>query len=230
MRFFIVIISILFLSSPLYSQEQELHSQYLHLDSATSAGSGTHIGNGFVITAAHVPLAMGGLKDITKGKKKPKSPQLENMKMENMKMVWESDGAIGEAVPVYIDEDNDIALLKITGYEQLKSSRIACDADPKVHDVLTTSSFPTNLGRVEDEGRVIGPVVLRDGWRYKTFLMAMNMIPGQSGGALVNKDGNIVGMINAFPMFTSTMGAPSLGIAIPGSAICKSLLKFSEQQ
>ncbi|HYT42968.1 MAG TPA: serine protease, partial [Methylomirabilota bacterium] len=145
---------------------------------------------------------------------------------QDIKMVWESDGATGIASPVYIDEENDVALLKITGYEQLKSSKIACDDDPKVHDVLTTSSFPMNLGRIEDQGRVIGPVVKREGWAYETFLLNMNVVPGQSGGALVNKDGDIVGLIDAFPMISSTFGAPSLAIAIPGSLVCKSLLKY----
>src|SRR6266566_2504953 len=216
MRFIIILLFSLFLISPVFSEE--LHSQYLHLQSTHSGGSGTHIGNGFVITAAHVPLVQGGPREI---KKQIAIPQLQDIKM-----VWDSDGAMGEAIPIYIDQENDVALLKITGYEQLKSSKIACDDDPKVHDILTTSSFPMNLGRIEDQGRVVGPVVKRDGWAYETFLLNMNMVPGQSGGALVNKDGDIVGLMNAFPMISSTFGVPSLAIAIPGSLVCKSLLKY----
>ncbi len=179
MRFIIILLFSLFLISPAFSEE--LHSQYLHLQSALSNGSGTHIGNGFVITAAHVPLAMGGPKE-TPIKKKLK---ILDINPQDIKMVWESDGATGIASPVYIDEENDVALLKITGYEQLKSSKIACDDDPKVHDVLTTSSFPMNLGRIEDQGRVIGPVVKREGWAYETFLLNMNVVPGQSGGDMM---------------------------------------------
>lgn len=170
-------------------------------------GSGVYIGNGRVITAAHVA------KDAPNG---------------HAIVVFR--GNEYDAPVVWFDEVTDTALLsiqsKIVG---MATAKLACEMpDVRVGDAVTAIGNPLWLNNIRTWGRVSGSANYNNGNEDKPSVTAivadLTVVPGNSGGPAFSH-GMLVGITNALlsqQMMMSVVLFPETFI-IPRSVICQQL-------
>ncbi len=125
-----------------------------------------------------------------------------------------SDGRVTRARVVGVDRDTDLAVLRIEG-SQLPAARFAADDALQVGDVVLAIGNPFGIGQ-----RVTMGIVSATGntrlnlLTYDDFIQTDAAInDGNSGGALVNADGELVGINTAVFRF-----GEGIGFAIPAGA------------
>ncbi|MGM4911416.1 trypsin-like peptidase domain-containing protein [Rhizobium sp. 768_B6_N1_8] len=162
-------------------------------------GSGVHIGNGFVITAAHVAS--------------------DNKEVE----LKTTDGKTVKAEVLWVNKAYDIALLRTAGKVGGQSS-LDCRV-PHLGDEIQAAGNPLNLEFVSSFGRIAGNARAADPWR-EVVITDITTVMGQSGGPLFGKDGRVVGIVVGVvpaPLKNGEGYVPSLtgfGTAVPASAVC----------
>jgi len=156
-----------------------------------SLGSGVVMnGEGFVITNHHV---IAGTEDLE---------------------VVLVDGRRAPARLVGTDPDTDVALLRIE-LPELPSIRIGRSDQLEVGDVVLAIGNPFSIGQTVTQGIVSGTGRGQLGLsQFENFIQtdaAINV--GNSGGALVNARGELVGINTAF--FSRRLDSEGIGFAIP---------------
>jgi len=160
---------------------------------AVSAGSGVIVDadEGYVLTNAHV------------------ARNADNIEVTLI------DGRELSAELVGLDEEVDLAVLKLESAEDLTQIRIADSAGLKVGDFVVAIGNPFGLGQTVTSGIVsaLGRTGLGiEG--YENFIQTDASInPGNSGGALVNLNGELVGINTA--ILAPAGGNVGIGFAIP---------------
>lgn len=128
-----------------------------------------------------------------------------------------SDGREARARLVGTDPETDLALLKVD-LERLPAIRLG-DADSlQVGDVVLAIGNPFNVGQTVTSGIVsaLGRTSLGIN-TFENFIQTDAAInPGNSGGALVDADGNLVGINTA--IYSRSGGSLGIGFAIPVSS------------
>jgi len=121
-----------------------------------------------------------------------------------------------EAEIVGQDEQTDVALIKVEADEPLPVVRIGDSKALRIGDRVMAIGNPfgvgqtVTLGIVSALGRSIGLM------QYEDFIQTDAAInPGNSGGALVNMDGELVGINTA--ILSRSGGSQGVGFAIPSS-------------
>jgi serine protease DegS len=147
-------------------------------------------GNGYVITNHHVIAGMEALQVVL------------------------VDGRTAPATLVGTDPDTDIALLKID-LPDLPRIRIGRSDQVQVGDVVLAIGNPFSIGQTVTQGIVSGTGRGQLGLsQFENFIQtdaAINV--GNSGGALVNAKGELVGINTAF--FSRRLDSEGIGFAIP---------------
>lgn len=163
-------------------------------------GSGFHVGNGYVFTAAHV---------------------VDGATMVN---ILADNGAKDEAEVLWVNTARDVALVK------LKTLRPAVDnlscRVPTRGEHVEAKGNPRNLEFVSTWGQVAGSALKLDPW-LQVVPLSVSIVPGQSGGPLYDTSGRVVGM-NVGVMVAQVGFSGSLvgiGYAVPGSVLCDLLAK-----
>ena len=172
----------------------------------SSLGSGVIIdGSGVVVTNDHV---VSGASKI---------------------IVTTPDGRELEADVLGADSENDLAVLKVTA-KNLRPIKLGSTADLMIGETVIAIGNPFGLTNSVTSGilsAVHRPVRGEGGRTYSDFLQTDAAInPGNSGGALVNIDGELVGINTAI-----VGGANTIGFAIPVDRvkrITEDLLRFGE--
>jgi S1-C subfamily serine protease len=157
-----------------------------------SSGSGViyDAGQGFIVTNSHV---IEHAEQIT---------------------VTLTDGRELEAKRVGADPDFDVAIIKVKA-ENLTSIPFADSRELQVGDFVLAIGFPTGMGQTVTSGIVGGLHRNHVGIeQYENFIQTDAAIyPGSSGGALVNLEGDLVGICTAFS--GGGNNNPGMGFAIP---------------
>jgi serine protease Do/serine protease DegQ len=173
-----------------------------------SAGSGVIVdaAKGYVVTNAHV---IEGADEIT---------------------VTLQDNRSFQAEVVGSDPASDVAVLKIPD-EQLVDIRLADSSRAEVGDFVFAVGNPFGLGHTVTSGIV--SALGRSGINpegYEDFIQTDASInPGNSGGALVNLNGELIGVNSA--ILTRGGGNIGIGFAIPSNmvrTIMDQLIEFGE--
>jgi Do/DeqQ family serine protease len=129
------------------------------------------------------------------------------------------DGRTFKAEVVGSDPDTDVAVMRIKA-SNLKAVLLADSSQLKVGDFVVAVGNPFGIGQTVTSGIVsaVGRSGLR-GLGYQNFIQTDASInPGNSGGALVNLNGELVGINTAsFNPRGSMAGNIGLGFAIPTS-------------
>jgi len=181
-----------FLSDPVFNQlfgEQLKRRQRSQTE--TNLGSGVIISaDGYIITNQHV---IDGADEI---------------------LVSLPDGRGSQAVLIGEDRETDIAILHIpiSGLSAIETS----DNQPlRVGDVVLAIGNPLNVGQTVTMGIISATGRNRIGLNtFENFIQTDAAInPGNSGGALVNAQGQLIGINTA--IFSQTSGAQGIGFAIP---------------
>lgn len=115
------------------------------------------------------------------------------------------------------DINADIAVLKIQSSEELKPINISDSNDLKIGDKVLAIGNPYGIGISVSSG-IISATGRDYGNPYLELIQTDAAInPGNSGGALINENGNLIG-INT-KIFSRTGGFQGLGFAIPSNNI-----------
>ncbi|MDO6564049.1 trypsin-like peptidase domain-containing protein [Amphritea sp. 1_MG-2023] len=124
------------------------------------------------------------------------------------------DGREATATVVGNDPDTDLAVLKIN-LPQLPSITISSSANLRVGDVTLAIGNPFGVGQTVTMGIISATGRNQLGLNtYEDFIQTDAAInPGNSGGALINAQGNLIGINTA--IFTRSGGSQGIGFAIP---------------
>ena len=142
-----------------------------------------------------------------------------------------NDGESYPASLIGIDKNTDIAVLKISSKEKLKSINFADSDNLKIGDRVLAIGNPYGIGISVSNG-IISATGRDYGNPYLQLIQTDAAInPGNSGGALVNENGNLVG-INS-KIFSRTGAYQGIGFAIPCYLVVQiatQLIKFGKVQ
>ena len=140
-----------------------------------------------------------------------------------------NDGEITEAILIGADKYSDIAVLKITGFEDLKPIDSAESSNIRVGDEVLAIGNPFGVGKTVTSG-IISATGRDYGNPYLELLQTDAAInPGNSGGALLNEEGNLIGINSS--IYTKTGTYSGIGFAIPSEKVIQvasELIKFGK--
>ncbi|MES1951250.1 2-alkenal reductase [Salinisphaera sp. S4-8] len=123
-----------------------------------------------------------------------------------------------EAKLIGDDPETDIAVLQIKTDDKLTELPIANSDDLRVGDFVVAIGNPFGLRQTVTSGIVSGLGRHGLGNRYEDFIQTDASInPGNSGGALVNLQGELVGINSA--ILSRTGGNIGIGFAIPSNLV-----------
>jgi serine protease Do/serine protease DegQ len=140
------------------------------------------------------------------------------------------DGTVLDAEIVGSDPATDIAVIKVDA-DGLTEMPIGDSTGARVGDFVIAIGNPFGLGHTVTSGIIsaLGRTgISRDG--YEDFIQTDASInPGNSGGALVNMNGELIGINSA--IFSRSGGNIGIGFAVPteiASSIMRQILDFGE--
>ena len=141
-----------------------------------------------------------------------------------------TDGRILRAKRVGSDPDFDLALIRVPG-DNLPSIPIGDSSKLEVGDIVLAIGYPAALAQSVTSGIVGGLHRTNVGIeQHENFIQTDAAVyPGNSGGALVDVRGDLVGINTAFIGSTSTN--PGVGFAIPvnmSRIIADQILKYGD--
>lgn len=185
----------------------------------TSAGSGFVVtSDGYVVTNRHCVLMYASTGSDT-----PYNP-LESPMSATYKVVFADDKALSADLVAYSNEA-DLALLKIRNYFDITSSSsydpvtLASSSDLFYGDKVYTIGNPEDLGLILTELMVSSPAIkLSSDDAFDSIILDGTINHGNSGGALFDKYGNVVGVIYA-RIEGSSNDVYGIGCAIPLDAL-----------
>lgn len=159
-------------------------------------GSATHIGNGYYITAAHVVKANEAVKIKT------------------------DSGQVGKAEVLWANNKYDIALMR-SGLEGVASADLEC-REPGFGEELEFRGNPLNLEHISTWGKVAGGIKAFPGFWAGVLPIDGAIAPGMSGGAVLDSQGDLVGVnVGVMIMQIGLGGGPAgIGYIVPASVVC----------
>ena len=171
-------------------------------DESNSLGSGVIISaDGYIVTSYHVVAENPNISgsDIT---------------------VTLDNGRTMEARVLATDKDNDLALLKVDA-ENLPALTPIDTSHLKTGDVVLAIGNPRNVGQSVTMG-IISALWSRD----DTFVIQTDAAinPGNSGGALIDVDGNLIGINSS--IVSESGGSEGIGFSIPANNALTLLSKY----
>lgn len=166
----------------------------------TGHGSGVHIGDGYILTAAHVAE-----------------------KAKTVKLRSEGGKAVEGAV-LWVNSAYDIALIK-TDESAFGSSPLSC-SEAQRGETITAMGNPLGIEFVSSTGRIAGKPRKVGPWE-SVFVTDMTIVMGMSGGPVFNEAGEVIG-ITVGVMAASVGFSPSIvgfGYVVPSSVACSLLAR-----
>ena len=141
-----------------------------------------------------------------------------------------TDGRILKAKRLGSDPDFDLAMIKVQA-GNLPSIPFGDSSQLEVGDIVLAIGYPMNMAQSVTSGIVGGLHRTNIGLeQHENFIQTDAAVyPGNSGGALVNIKGDLVGINTAF--ISSTNSNPGVGFAIPvnmSRIIANQILKFGD--
>jgi serine protease Do len=164
--------------------------------STESVGSGVIVSrNGYIVTNNHVVKNSAGLSVTVFTQLGPKRYRGDIVKL---------------------DETLDLALIKISPDEVLKPAPLGDSAQIQIADSVITIGSPFGLDQTVSRGIVSGlrrAVVIESITHDQLIQTDAAINQGNSGGAMVNRDGEVIGVNTA--IYTPTGAFSGIGFAIP---------------
>ena len=137
-----------------------------------------------------------------------------------------NDGEITEAILIGADKYSDIAVLKISGFEDLNPIDSAESSNIRVGDEVLAIGNPFGVGKTVTSG-IISATGRDYGNPYLELLQTDAAInPGNSGGALLNEEGNLIGINSSIYSKTGTYSG--IGFAIPSEKVIQVASELSK--
>ena len=165
-------------------------------------GSGVYIGDGYVLTAAHVADEAGEGGEV----------EIKRKRSEDYTDAW--TGTV-----VWIDKVQDFALVRIKAVlddAHLPAAEVSCDKF-KMQQSVTIVGWPRDLGRIQSQGYVAGAEEKRGPWAHALVVVAPVTFGNSGGPVYDNATGKVAGLA------VGILNGTSLSIVIPTYRICKIL-------
>ena len=127
-----------------------------------------------------------------------------------------------DATIIAKDAEIDVAVLRIdTQGEKLPSLKIAGNDNLEIGDIVLAIGNPFGVGQTVTSGIIsaLGRTNVSDSSSFIQTDAAVN--PGNSGGALVNLDGELIGVNTA--IFSRSGGSNGIGFAIPAKLVARAV-------
>lgn len=179
-----------------------------------SIGSGTIIdSDGTILTCAHVVIGSKGMRALSRGKIG----------------VTLQDGRTYEGTVVNVDLHSDIAIVKINSKTPLPTAKLGSSSKIRPGDWVVALGCPLTLQNTVTAG-IVSCVDRKSsdlglgGVRREYLQTDCAINEGNSGGPLVNVDGEIVGVNNM-----KILGADGLNFAVPVDAVRKIIEHFKDK-
>lgn len=147
------------------TQSEQLPGSTVKVVMAAGHGSGVHIGNGYVLTAAHVL-----------GNGEPK------LKLD--------DGSEQPATVLWQNKGHDVALLRTDA--TMAAAPLSCTALYDGQTIIAKGN-PSQLEFVSSAGRVVGTPREVGPWKV-AVVVDMTIVMGMSGGPTLDAAGRVVGI------------------------------------
>lgn len=155
-------------------------------------GTGVYVGGGLVVTAAHVVDEFVGLDVVTDQK----------------------DSA--SAFVMMVDAQNDIAVLRLRDEVLIAEAPLSCGPSP-IGMTVSAIGNPLERDFATSNGRIAGEALPFGAWA-SVMLLRLSVAPGDSGGPVLDPDGNVVGIVVGQ---IGERGAVSrLALAVPSVVPC----------
>lgn len=172
----------------------------LILETPEGHGSGIYLGNGKVLTAAHVASELdktvGDVRDDQGNK-------------YTYQVLWTS-------------ERFDVAEIQINEPKNIETQTLDCAPNP-IGEKVKIYGNPLNVEFSYTTGEIIGKPTMQKPWNTVVPVDG-TIIPGQSGGAVVDEaTGKTVGVAVGVANFE--MGITGLGFIVPASVVCNIMSK-----
>ena len=186
-----------------------LASSVVYIKTDNGHGSGVNIGNGYILTAAHVVAPPFGT-DL--------SVIDSHRKTHKVEVMW-------------INRKYDVALVRIDHANDVAASHLACHRSLERGENLSFVGNPLQLRDITLYGKVANPAIVSVApWKAVTTVSGQ-LIPGMSGGPAFDVNNDVVGinvgiavMPDAVQGPHGVMGYASMGFAlswiVPSHAIC----------
>lgn len=160
-------------------------------------GSGVYVGDGIVVTAAHV---VGDAKRVT--------CRADDGKSQYCDVLW-------------VDQDYDIAVVIPHVPDYFRAARLDCRT-PKVGETVTAWGNPMGVEFITMHGYVSGDQrAAEPNWK-SVIVTDMTTIGGMSGGGTFDADGEVIAItVGVMSMGKAADGG--LGFAVPAADVCKLL-------
>jgi serine protease Do len=160
-------------------------------------GSGTHVGNRWIVTAAHVIGAAETVK------------------------VKAQHGGETTADVLWTNKAHDIALIRARDLTNVGVSSFDCEADLLVGDRISAVGNPGPLEFITSYGRVSSGVEHRGPWA-QAFVASLVVAGGMSGGPVFNERGSVVGVVVGVALTSIGWSASPIALSyiVPASTVC----------
>lgn len=127
------------------------------------------------------------------------------------------DGVVSEVL--WVNNEYDVALLR-SDARDMEAATLDC-REPEVGEEIALYGNPLNLNSVTTWGQVSGKARAVGPWGSVNPINAA-IAPGMSGGALIDDDGDLVGInVGVMVMPVGFAGGPvGIGYSVPASVVC----------
>ena len=127
-----------------------------------------------------------------------------------------------EAELIALDEQSDIAVLQIdTKGERLPVLKFAAADDLEIGDLVLAIGNPFGVGQTVTSG-IVSALARTNVTELSSFIQTDAAVnPGNSGGALVNMNGELIGVNTA--IFSRSGGSNGIGFAIPAPLVARAV-------
>lgn len=175
-------------------------------------GSGVDIGDGYVLTAAHVADHQPADDDTGTAQSNQPAPK-------TTLSVTDSLGKAHDVQVLWVNHTYDVALLKIGDAANVAASNLACHATYQLGEKLSFAGNPSFVHDVTTFGQVGNPNIITAGPWKAAVTISGTLIPGMSGGPAYDVHGDVVG-INVGVADVPGMGPFAMSWIVPSQTIC----------
>lgn len=187
-----------------YEKKQETFAlSTLKIITNTGHGSGVHIGNGYILTAAHVVDGSASIR-----------VRATHNGEEPAELLW-------------LNKAHDVALLRSDHLKGVDSSPLSCKPVGVGQSVKATGN-PGPLEFITSWGRVSSDEAKRGNWK-SSIIVDLTIAPGSSGGPVFDTHGNVVGLVVGIALMSHGFSSSAIpySYVVPGQAICSLLARNS---
>jgi S1-C subfamily serine protease len=139
-------------------------------------GSAVHIGDGFLLTAGHVAA---------------------DAKEREIK---DNKGNTQTAEVLWASTKYDLALLRVSNFKGLGASPLDCSKRAAEGSPVKLVGNPLEMEFVTTHGHVASAFALQNEMAHEWSVVDATVAPGMSGGPVLDRAGNVVGIVSAQPL------------------------------